>query len=193
MVMKNQKQTSSIRKKIHSFYEHQEYLSIQQNPYRARSVTVGTAFGGVVELVVRSDAATVWAQMQPVEAIELMEQIAAGCGIEIAMRPKQNFASWRGWEDIIGQKIQIEGIEWKGTAPYQLRHQLKHRINSQESNLLKESDESSANLDKSEQEFEKKKSSKVEDLKIDKKKPRSRSTRKNTTNILPKEEEKENE
>lgn len=117
--MKNQKE-SQTRKKINEFYEKQEYLSIQQNPNRARSVTVGTAFGGVVELVLRSDAATVWAQMQPVEAIELMEQIAAGCGVEIAMRPKQNFAAWRGWEEVIDRDISVNRLEWKGAAPYQL-------------------------------------------------------------------------
>lgn len=180
--MKNQKQTS-IRKKIRSFYEQQEYLSIQQNSNRARSVTVGTAFGGVIELILRSDAATVWAQMQPVEAIELMEQIAAGCGVEIAMRPKQNFASWRGWEEIIEQKIQIQGIEWKGTAPYQLRHQIEEN----ESRLLKESDKSSVDLN----EEEEKNISEVNATKIDKKKPRTR--RKNTTNLTQKEEGKENE
>lgn len=172
--MKNQKQ-NSMRKKIQSFYEQQEYLSIQQNTNRARSVTVGTAFGGVVELILRSDAATVWAQMQPVEAIELMEQIAAGCGVEIAMRPKQNFASWRGWEEILEQKIQIEGIQWKGTAPYQLKSQ----IVNEESKLLKQSEESSENLTED------------TEIKIDKKKPRTR--RKNTTNLTQKEEGKENE
>ena len=68
----------------------------------------------------RSDAATVWAQLRPVEAIELMEQLAAGCGIEIAMRPKQNFASWRGWEEVIDRNISVNQLDWKGTAPYQL-------------------------------------------------------------------------
>ena len=180
--MKNQKQTP-LRKKIQSFYEQQEYLSLQQSPYRARSVTVGTAFGGVVELVVRSDAATVWAQMQPVEAIELMEQIAAGCGVEIAMRPKQNFASWRGWEEVLQQKIQIEGYEWKGTAPYQLNHQSQVK----ESKLLKESEEDLVNPNEEEIET----LDEINQIKADKKKSKTR--RKNTTNTTPKEEDKENE
>jgi len=120
---RNKKEMSETRKKIHEFYEQQEFLSIQQNTNRARSVTIGTAFGGVIELILRSDSATIWAQMQPVEAIELMEQIASGCGVEIAMRPKQNFASWRGWQEVINQEVRLESIEWKGTAPYQLRQQ----------------------------------------------------------------------
>lgn len=183
MVMKNQKQTS-LRKKIESFYEKQEYLSIQQSPNRARSVTVGTAFGGVIELVMRADAATVWAQMQPVEAIELMEQIAAGCGVEIAMRPKQNFASWRGWEEILEQKIRIEGIEWKGTAPYQLKHQIDNQ-----KNLLKESENSSVNTDEPEKKSDE--NEVVNEVKVVEKKSRSR--KKTKTNITQNKEGKENE
>lgn len=108
------------RKKIHNLYEENEYLSIKQNQNRARSITVGTAFGGVVEVNMRSDIASVYAQMQPTEVIELIEQLAAGVGIEIAMRPKVNFASWRGWEEVIDQRIGWDKIAWKGTAAWQL-------------------------------------------------------------------------
>ena len=68
----------------------------------------------------RSDIASVYAQMQPTEVIELIEQLAAGVGIEIAMRPKVNFASWRGWEEVIDQRIGWDKIAWKGTAAWQL-------------------------------------------------------------------------
>ena len=87
---------SETRKKIHELYEKKnEYKSIKQNESRARSITVGTAFGGIVEINLRADIGTVYAQMQPTEAIEFIEQLAAGVGVEIAMRPKRNFASWR--------------------------------------------------------------------------------------------------
>ena len=111
---------SEMRQKIHDLCEENEYYSMKQNRYRARSITVGTAFGGVVEINMRSDAATVHAQMQPTEAIELIEQLAAGVGIEIAMRPKQNFASWRGWEEVIGNNVPMSKIAWKGAAAWQL-------------------------------------------------------------------------
>ena len=111
---------SEMRKKIHDLCEENEYHAVKQNRYRARSVTVGTAFGGVVEINLRSDAASVFAQMQPTEAIELIEQLAAGVGIEIAMRPKQNFASWRGWEEVIGNNVPMDRIAWKGAAAWQL-------------------------------------------------------------------------
>jgi hypothetical protein len=111
---------SEMRQKIHDLCEENEYYSIKQNRNRARSITVGTAFGGVVEVNMRSDAASVYAQMQPTEAIELIEQLAAGVGIEIAMRPKQNFASWRGWEEVIGNNVPMDRIAWKGAAAWQL-------------------------------------------------------------------------
>lgn len=111
---------SKMRKKINDLYEENEYLSIRQNQNRARSVTVGTAFGGITEISLRSDVGTVYAQMQPTEVVELIEQLAAGCGVEIAMRPKQNFASWRGWEEIIEQRIGFDKIAWKGSAAWQL-------------------------------------------------------------------------
>jgi hypothetical protein len=116
---KNQVETEN-RKKIYDLYEENEYLSIKQNQSRARSITVGTAFGGVVEINVRSDAGSVYAQMQPTEAIELIEQLAAGVGVEIAIRPKVNFASWRGWEEVIKQRIGWDKIAWKGAAAWQL-------------------------------------------------------------------------
>ena len=111
---------SEMRQKIHDLCEENEYYSMKQNRNRARSITVGTAFGGVVEVNMRSDAGSVYAQMQPTEAIELIEQLAAGVGVEIAMRPKQNFASWRGWEEVIGNNIPMNRIAWKGAAAWQL-------------------------------------------------------------------------
>ena len=111
---------SELRERIELLCAENEYLSLKQNRNRARSITVGTAFGGIVEISMRSDAASVYAQIQPTEGVELIEQLAAGLGIEIAMRPKQDFASWRGWEDVIGQRVPLDRIAWKGAAAWQL-------------------------------------------------------------------------
>ena len=111
---------SELRERIELLCAENEYLSMKQNRNRARSITVGTAFGGIVEVGMRSDAASVYAQIQPTEGVELIEQLAAGLGIEIAMRPKQDFASWRGWEDIIGQRVPLDRLAWKGAAAWQL-------------------------------------------------------------------------
>ena len=111
---------SELREKIELLCAENEYLSMKQNRNRARSITIGTAFGGIVEIGMRSDSASVYAQIQPTEGVELIEQLAAGLGIEIAMRPKQDFASWRGWEDVIGQRVPLDRLSWKGAAAWQL-------------------------------------------------------------------------
>ena len=80
---------SELREKIELLCAENEYLSMKQNRNRARSITVGTAFGGVVEVSMRADIGNVYAQMQPTEGVELIEQLAAGLGIEIAMNPSK--------------------------------------------------------------------------------------------------------
>jgi hypothetical protein len=66
---------------------------------RARSVTVGTAFGGTTELMMRgNDGNVIWAVMQPVEVIELIHQLAANVGCHIHIQPRRDFASWRDWK-----------------------------------------------------------------------------------------------
>ena len=69
---------SELRERIELLCAENEYLSMKQNRNRARSITVGTAFGGIVEVGMRSDAASVYAQLQPTEGVELIEQLAAG-------------------------------------------------------------------------------------------------------------------
>jgi hypothetical protein len=111
---------SKTRKKIHGIYEENEYKSVKAIQKRARSITVGTAFGGIVEVTLRADDDFLYAQIQPTEVIELIEQLAAGVGVEVAMKPKVNFASWRGWEEVIDQRIGWDRIAWKGAAAWQL-------------------------------------------------------------------------
>jgi len=65
---------------------------------RARSVTVGTCFGGTTELMMRgNDGNVVFAPMQPVEVVELIHQLAANIGCHIHLQPRDDFASWRDW------------------------------------------------------------------------------------------------
>ena len=111
---------SQTRKRINDLYEENEYDSVNAMRHRARSITCGTAFGGVVEVSMRTESDYMYAQMQPTEAIEFIEQLAAGVGVEIAMRPKLDFAAWRGWEEVIDQRIGFDRIAWKGAAAWQL-------------------------------------------------------------------------
>ena len=80
------------RKKLH-----QQHFQEAQN--RARSVTVGTAFGGITELTMRrSDGVFTFAIMQPVEVIELIHQLAANVGCHLQLVPRKDFSSWRDWK-----------------------------------------------------------------------------------------------
>lgn len=107
-------QTSKIRKKINELYEENEYQNLQANKNRARSFTVGTAFGGIIEVSMRGDYGNLWCLLQPVEAVEFIEQLAAAAGLQVALRPKQDFSTWRGWN------VDTENKYWVGSAHWQL-------------------------------------------------------------------------
>lgn len=65
---------------------------------RCRSLTVGSCGGGQIELIMRSNEEYwTWHIMQPVEAIELIHQLAGQVGCHIAVQPRKDFASWRKW------------------------------------------------------------------------------------------------
>jgi len=110
-----QKKLSKTRQEIHKLYEENELANLKQNQTRGRSLTVGTAGGGIVELIIRGDFTSLWYQMQPTEAIEIIGQLAAATGVEIAMRPRQDFASWRSWDPTLPANV-----AWMGAAPWQL-------------------------------------------------------------------------
>lgn len=76
-------------------YEIGEMHAIQT---RGRSISVGAACGGVIEVSVRTDETTVWMQLQPIEAVELINTLAAQCGLDVATRPKDDYATWRSWD-----------------------------------------------------------------------------------------------
>ena len=108
-------QESEFRKKINAMAEENEYLNLQQNKNRARSITCGTSFGGTLEVNMRGDHHSMWCTMTPVEALELAEQLAAACGVQVALRPKDDFSAWRGWE--------VNNTDFnhlKGSAPFQV-------------------------------------------------------------------------
>ena len=88
--------------KKHTDLLHAQDLESQLN--RARSITVGTAFGGTTEISMRSNAGNVlYSIMQPVEVIELIHQLAANVGCHILVKPRNDFSSWREWR--VSQEI----------------------------------------------------------------------------------------
>ena len=81
---------------------------------RSRSVTVGTAFGGTTELMMRgNDGNVLWAVMQPVEVIELIHQLASNVGCHLALKPREDFSSWRDWK-----LTEQEKLHYNGHAPF---------------------------------------------------------------------------
>ena len=90
---------SEAKQKIQSMIHQQEVDSFVSNNSRARSVTVGTAFGGTTEIGMRGDGGqSLWCVMQPVEVIELIHQLAANVGCHINLQPRRDFSSWRDWK-----------------------------------------------------------------------------------------------
>ena len=79
---------------------------------RARSVTVGTAFGGTTELIMRrSDNTFTFAILQPVEVIELIHQLAANVGCHIHLQPRRDFAAWRDWKHTEEELSHYRGVQ----------------------------------------------------------------------------------
>jgi hypothetical protein len=123
---------SETRKKIHSLYEENELADLQQRNNRARSITIGTANGGMIEVGMRGDYSSLWYVLRPVEAAEILEQLAAAAGLEIAIRPKQNFASWRSWDS----EMPVFA-EWKGSAPHNIGPDQKEVLIAYETKQIK--------------------------------------------------------
>jgi hypothetical protein len=91
---------------------------------RARSVTVGTAFGGITEISMRANNRYLWCILQPVEVIEFIHQLAASVGCHIHIQPRKDFSSWRDWkyteEELAHYRGEQPG-EWRraeGFAPF---------------------------------------------------------------------------
>lgn len=91
-----------------------EYMSEEARGgdlYRARSVTVGTSFGGTTEMMMRrNDGTVVWAPLQPVEVIELIHQLAANVGCHLHLTPRRDFASWRSWQVTEEERAHLNGF-----------------------------------------------------------------------------------
>jgi hypothetical protein len=118
-----QRKESKTERKIRQLNEEAQIANIGQNRTRARSLTIGTTTGGIVEVHMRGDFSSLWYLLNPVEAVEIMQQFAAACGVEIAMRPKQDFSTWRSWD------LSLPGeTHWIGAAPWQLSNEQRQSL-----------------------------------------------------------------
>lgn len=99
-----------ITDKLAEIQAQQDIANFEANLTRARSVTVGTCFGGTTELMMRgNDGSVLWSPMQPVEVIELIHQLAANVGCHLALTPRQDFSSWREWRVSEAEKKHLNG------------------------------------------------------------------------------------
>jgi hypothetical protein len=52
---------------------------------------------------------SLWCLMQPVEVTELIHQLAANIGCHIAIKPRDDFSSWREWRISEAEKKHLNG------------------------------------------------------------------------------------
>lgn len=97
------------QKKIKEIEEKMSVDNREGDLYRARSLTVGTCFGGTTEVMMRGNNGYMWTPLQPVEVIELINQLAANVGCHVALKPKKDFASWRDWRVTDEEKERLHG------------------------------------------------------------------------------------
>lgn len=97
-----------VKKKLQELQEKQDIQNFESSLNRARSITVGTCFGGTTELMMRgNDGSVLWSPMQPVEVIELIHQLAANVGCHINIKPRDDFSSWREWRVSEAEKLHL--------------------------------------------------------------------------------------
>ena len=98
------------RSKLQEIENKQLIENYESNFNRSRSITVGTAFGGTTEITMRGNGDRfLYSIMQPVEVLELIHQLAANIGCHIAIKPRDDFGSWREWRVPDAEKKHLNG------------------------------------------------------------------------------------
>lgn len=101
---------AEVKKQYDELLALQELENFKSNLNRSRSITIGTAFGGTTEVLMRGDGGRhLWCVLQPVEVVELIHQLAANVGCHIAIKPREDFSSWRGWKQTEEEKLHYNG------------------------------------------------------------------------------------
>jgi hypothetical protein len=88
----------------------QHLMGMKASMTRGRSITAGTAFGGVTEISIRGDGQDLWVILQPSEVLEFIHQLAGVVGCHINIKPREDFGSWRGWKKSENERE----LEWGG-------------------------------------------------------------------------------
>ena len=92
----------SVQKKLQELVD-DNHLEVQkrafgQEKFRAQSITIGKIGYGATEVILRApDGSYLFYILQPVEVIELLEQLAVNVGCSVEVKPRKDFASYREW------------------------------------------------------------------------------------------------
>ena len=88
-------------KKLFEEKQQQAQLNaLDANSCRAQSVSIGASASGVTEITMRGvNGNFLWEIYQPVQVVELINQLAASIGCRIHIQPRNDFASWRVWRE----------------------------------------------------------------------------------------------
>jgi hypothetical protein len=101
---------NKLFKKIEELENQLTLSSYTSNLNRARSINVGTAFGGTSEIMIRGEGDKfLYAVLQPVEVVELIHQLCANVCCSAELKPRNDFASWRDWRTSEAEKNHLNG------------------------------------------------------------------------------------
>lgn len=86
---------------INDLMQEHQIASQKNNISRARSITAGTCFNGIVEIIMRGDDNRyLWTPVSPSETGELIHQLAACIGCTAVIEPRADFLNNRQWVKI---------------------------------------------------------------------------------------------
>jgi len=90
-----------VQRELNKRQKLRQLEALESNESRAQSIAIGNAGGGQTEITMRSAMGKfLWNVYQPVEVVELINQLAANIGCHIHIKPREDFASWRTWKEL---------------------------------------------------------------------------------------------
>lgn len=107
-----------FQKKLAEKQQEMQLQTLDSNKTRAQSISIGTAGGGATEICMRGAVdGYLWNVYQPVEVVELINQLAANIGCQIHIQPREDFSSWRQWNETSEE----ERLHLNGWPPFSNR------------------------------------------------------------------------
>jgi len=117
--------------------------------YRGRTLNVGGDQEGVEISIRMCNGKTAWHQLSPIGAIEFMHSIASRIGCHIAVAPREDFSSYRNWENYIPYDVKHDSTKMlaSGGKLAALEQQQSTELNKQDNNLISNKNDVSGDKD----------------------------------------------